>query len=130
MKTKFRIPLIFFFFISVVLFISCGKPCIESRGIEGAGLTITFFNTANNEYFYPENTSLSSYNIDSLRVKDSNGKLLTTPYHLKEDSANSLKRFMVPTIYPILFHQTTRLLMKVNKQNLFISSTITTPWTH
>ena len=92
--------------IGLSLFISsCIKPCIESRGIEGAGLTISFFNTANNEYFYPENTNLSPYKIDSLRVKDSNGKLLTTPYHLNEDSVNPLKRFYVPTIYPIFIPQ-------------------------
>ncbi len=53
--------------------LNCGKPCIESRGIEGAGLTITFFHIANNEYFYPVNTSISPFNIDSLRVKDSQG---------------------------------------------------------
>lgn len=80
---------------------SCGKPCIEPRGIEGAGLTIVFFNTVNNEYFYPENTNLSPFDIDSLRVKDSNGKLLRTPYHLKQDSVNGLKKFHIPTIYPI-----------------------------
>lgn len=98
---KKYLPVAPFLFITLSLFISCGKPCIESRGIEGAGLTITFFNTANNEYFYLENTALSPFSLDSLKVTDSNGELLRTPYHLKEDSANPLERFFVPTIYPI-----------------------------
>ena len=34
-------------------------------------------------------------------MTDSNGELLETPSHLKEDSVNPLKRFFVPTIYPI-----------------------------
>lgn len=80
---------------------SCGKPCIEPRGIEGAGLTITFFNTVNNEYFYPENTNLSPYKIDSLRVKDSKGKLLRTPYQLNSDPRNPLFGIYVVDIYPI-----------------------------
>lgn len=96
MKTKFR-----FLVILILLFISCGKPCIESRGIEGAGLTIIFFNTDNNEYFYPENKNLSPYNIDSLRTKDSNGKLLTTPYQYDQDTINPLQKFNVVDIYPI-----------------------------
>ena len=83
------------------LLYGCGKPCIESRGIEGAGLTITFFHITNNEYFYPVNTSLSSFNIDSLRVKDSQGHLLTTPYQINSDPVNPLKGFYVPSIYPI-----------------------------
>lgn len=93
----------FLIFLAVILVLSnsCGKPCVEPRGIEGAGLTITFFNTANNEYFYPENTNLSPYNIDSLRVKDSNGKLLTTPYQLNSDPRNPLFRINVVDIYPI-----------------------------
>ena len=28
---------------TTILLYGCDKPCIESRGIEGAGLTITFF---------------------------------------------------------------------------------------
>jgi hypothetical protein len=92
--------LLFTFFFSL-LFISCGKPCIESRGIEGAGLTISFFNTSNNEYFYPENTNLSPYSIDSLRVKDSNGQLLTTPYQINSDPRNVLFGIYEVGIYPI-----------------------------
>ncbi len=92
---------ILLFVFLIILLSSCGKPCIESRGIEGAGLTITFFHTANNEYFYPENTNLSPYKIDSLRVKDSQGHLLTTPYKLNQDPINPLKRFYVVDIYPI-----------------------------
>ena len=86
---------------SIILLFSCGKPCIESRGIEGAGLTITFFHTANNEYFYPVNTSLSPFNIDSLRVKDSQGHLLRTLYQTNNDPINPLKGFYVVGIYPI-----------------------------
>ena len=86
---------------SIILLFSCGKPCIESRGIEGAGLTITFFRTSNNEYFYPVNTSLSTFSIDSLRVKDSQGHLLTTPYKVNSDPINPLKGFYVVDIYPI-----------------------------
>jgi hypothetical protein len=85
----------------MILLFGCGKPCIESRGIEGAGLTITFFHTANNEYFYPVNTSLSPFNIDSLRVKDSQGHLLTTPYQTNSDPVNPLKGIYVVDIYPI-----------------------------
>jgi hypothetical protein len=55
----------------VIFSTTCSKPCIESRGIEGAGLTISFFNTTTNEYIYPVDTSLSAFRIDSLRVKDS-----------------------------------------------------------
>ena len=88
-------------FMSLIAISGCIKPCIESRGIEGAGLTITFFSIANNEYFYPENLNLSPYKIDSLRVKDSNGKSLNTPHHLDQDPVNPLKRFSVVDIYPI-----------------------------
>lgn len=93
-----KIPLLMF--ITTLLY-GCGKPCIESRGIEGAGLTITFFNTTNNEYFYPVNTTLSPFNIDSLRVKDSQGHLLTTPFQVNSDPVNPLKGFYVVDIYPI-----------------------------
>ena len=99
MKNNF--PIVILLLSTLGLSNSCGKPCIDPRGIEGAGLTIAFINTVNSEYFYPENTNLSPFNIDSLRVKDSNGKLLRTPYHLKQDSVNSLKKFYIPTIYPI-----------------------------
>lgn len=98
MKTLFVITIIGF--ITIILS-GCTKPCIESRGIEGAGLTIHFFNTANNEYFYPENKNLSPYNIDSLRVKDSKGKQLRTPYQLNSDPRNSLFGIYVVDIYPI-----------------------------
>ena len=84
-----------------LLICSCTKPCIEPRGIEGAGLTISFFNTTNNEYFYLENARLSPYKIDSLRVKDSNGKLLTTPNQRNSDPRDPLKAFYVVDIYPI-----------------------------
>lgn len=83
------------------LFLGCDKPCIESRGIEGAGLTITFFHTGNNEYFYPENESLSPYHIDSLRVTDSQGHLLTTPNQINSDPNNPLRGIYVVGIYPI-----------------------------
>ena len=119
MKQNFIFPFISIFIILIVLFISCGKPCIESRGIEGAGLTISFFNTANNEYFYPENTNLSPYNIDSLRVKDSNGKLLTTPYQLNSDPRNPLFRIYEVGIYPI-FIPTDDLAAYVSEQTKFI----------
>ncbi|MFY7839192.1 MAG: hypothetical protein ACOVP7_02900 [Lacibacter sp.] len=85
------------------LFNQCGKICIESRGIEGAGLTITFFNTAANEYFYPLDTItyLSPFKLDSLRIKDSNGNLLRTPTGVNSDPVNPLKGFNVVGIYPI-----------------------------
>lgn len=92
---------IYLFAILLIFLFSCLNPCLESRGIEGAGLTITFFNTANNEYFYPENTNLSPYKIDSLRVKDSKGNLLRTPYQLNSDPRNPLFRIYVVDIYPI-----------------------------
>lgn len=88
-----------------IIHFSCVKPCIEPRGIEGAGLTITFFNTVNNEYFYPENTNLSPYKIDSLRVRDSNGKLLNTPHQQNSDPINQLKKFQVVDIYPIFISE-------------------------
>lgn len=87
--------------ITILPIYSCVKTCIEPRGIEGAGLTITFFNTANNEYFYPENTNLSPFKIDSLRVKDSNGKLLTTPHQIISDPRNPLYGIYSVDIYPI-----------------------------
>ena len=110
---------IFFYFVFITITFSyCGKPCIESRGIEGAGLTITFFNNANNEYFYPENTNLSPYKIDSLRVKDSQGHLLTTPYHVNSDPVNPLKGFMYPLFTQFLFLKMIRLLLTANKQSI------------
>jgi hypothetical protein len=94
------------FSIAVFLLLSgCRKFCYESRGIEGAGLTITFFNTANNEYFYPENTALSPYRIDSLKVRDSRGNLLRTPYQKNSDPINPLKGFYAVDIYPIFIPQ-------------------------
>lgn len=86
---------------TATLLCECGKPCFETRGIEGAGLTITFFHIANNEYFYPENTNLSPFNIDSLQVKDSKGNLLRNPSSLDQDPLNPLKRFYMVSIYPI-----------------------------
>jgi hypothetical protein len=92
----------FLFLIAIFLLNSCIKPCIESRlSIEGAGLVVNFFNTGNNEYFYPENTSLSPYKIDSLRVKDSKENLLRTDYQLNLDPRNPLTKFNVVDIYPI-----------------------------
>ena len=93
-------------FITTLLY-GCGKPCIESRGIDGAGLTITFFHIANNEYFYPANTITypSPYKLDSLRVNDSQGHLLTNPYQINSDPANPLKGFYVVGIYPIFIPQ-------------------------
>lgn len=96
---------VLFALLTPIFFYGCGKPCIEPRGIEGAGLTITFFNIANNEYFYPENTNLSPYGIDSLRVRDSQGHLLNTPYQRNSDPANPLKAFYVVGIYPIFIPQ-------------------------
>lgn len=89
---------LFILFLSVI---GCGKICVEPRGIEGAGLTITFFNTQNNNYFYPEDTLAfpSPFKIDSLKVRDSNGKLLRTPYQPNNDASG--KRFFVVDIYPI-----------------------------
>lgn len=95
-----------FYYLILFLFVlvgygSCIKPCVEPRGIEGAGLTITFFNLANNQYFYPENTALSPFKIDSLKVKDSNNKLLRTPYQINSDPRNPLNGIYVVGIYPI-----------------------------
>ena len=89
--------------IFAILFWGCGKPCIESRGIEGAGLTITFFHIANNEYFYPVNTITypSPYKLDSLTVKDSQGHLLRSLSQVNSDPVNPLKGFYVVGIYPI-----------------------------
>jgi hypothetical protein len=88
-------------FIIFILHAGCGKPCVEPRGIEGAGLTITFFNTQNNNYFYPFDTLAfpSPFKIDSLKVRDSNGKILRTPYQLNNDASG--KSFFVVDIYPI-----------------------------
>lgn len=87
------------------IFSECGKICIEPRGIEGAGLTITFFNTAANEYFYPENKSLSPFNIDSLKAKDSQGHLLSISSQINSDPLNPLRKFYVVGIYPIFISQ-------------------------
>jgi hypothetical protein len=91
------------FVITILLLVSCRKPCEEVRGIEGAGLNITFVNSANNEYLYPELPVVypSIYKLDSLRVKDSNGKILTTPSQLKSDPINPLKAYYIVEIYPI-----------------------------
>lgn len=100
MKNLFLIFL--FFLITTLLINSCGKLCIESRfTLENAGLLIDFFNENNNQYFYPEDTSLSPYHIDSLRIKDSKGNSLQTDYTLNLDPRNPLKRFNEINIYPI-----------------------------
>lgn len=91
-------------FITTLLY-RCGKPCFETRGIEGAGLAITFFHAANNEYFYPRNTNLSIFKIDSLQVKDSRGNQLRTPYSLAQDSIDPLRQFYRVSIYPIFITQ-------------------------
>jgi hypothetical protein len=109
-----------------ILISSCTKPCVEPRGIEGAGLTISFFNTTNNEYFYPENANLSPYKIDSLRVKDSNGKLLTTPCQRNLDPRNPLKAFYVVGIYPIFIPSDDQAAYNMEQTNLFILSTTPT----
>jgi hypothetical protein len=91
------------FAVIVTLFYSCRKPCDEVRGIEGAGLNITFINSLNNEYFYPELPAIypSIYKLDSLKVKDSNGKILRTPGQLNQDAINAFKKYYVVEIYPI-----------------------------
>lgn len=119
----------------LIIFCSCVKPCGESRGIEGAGLNITFINTANNEYFYPELPILYSsiFKLDSLQVKDSNGKTLTTPSKINSDPINPLKKFYVVEIYPIFIpsddqasyanEQTKKIYIKYN-YNTFDTITI------
>lgn len=98
---------ILFGIFTIALISACGKPCIEPKGVESAALAITFFNTQNTEYFYPENTITypSPFKLDSLRVKDSQGHLLRTPYQLKSDPVNPLKGFYVVDIYPIFIPQ-------------------------
>lgn len=64
-------------------------------------MTIDFFNKSANQYFYPENKSLSYYNIDSLKVVDSKGNRLTTPYQPKQSALNPLEAFYSVTVYPI-----------------------------
>lgn len=91
----------FVLFVSLVLFISCSRICIEPRGIQSAALVIKFFNAINNQYIYPEDNNLSPFNTDSLQVKDSNGRLLTTSFNLDQDSINPLRRYYLVNIYPI-----------------------------
>lgn len=87
---------------TILLSISCNKLCSGYRvSIESAGLIINFFNTANNEYFYPENKNLSPYNIDSLTIRDSKENLLQTDFQLNQDPRNPLKRINVVEEYPI-----------------------------
>lgn len=91
-----------FFFIGIVLVNSCSKPCIEARfTLENAGLLIDFFNENNNQYFYPEDTSLSPYHIDSLTIKDSKENLLQADYTLNLDPRNPLKKFNEVFVHPI-----------------------------
>jgi len=91
-----------FFFIAILLTNSCGKTCIESRfTLENTGLLIDVFNEYNNQYFYPEDTSLSPYNIDSLTIKDSKENLLQVHYTMNVDPRNPLKKFKEVNIYPI-----------------------------
>ena len=90
----------------VFYFVLCQcTPCVESRGIEGAGLTIDFFDRAANQYFYPEIKTRSPYNIDSLKVIDSKGNRLTTPYQPKQSALNPLEAFYSVDIYPIFIPQ-------------------------
>lgn len=96
-------------------------PCTESRGIEGAGLTIDFFDKAANQYFYPENKSLSPFNIDSLKVIDSRGNRLTTPYQLNQSTLNPVERFYVTSIYPIFIPQQDTAAFRVEQtKDIFI----------
>lgn len=88
--------------IIIFLSISCNKLCSGYRvSIESSGVTINLFNTANNEYFYPENKRLSPYNIDSLTIRDSKENLLQTDFQLNSDPRNPLKKFYVVQAYPI-----------------------------
>ncbi|NTS42503.1 MAG: hypothetical protein EOO10_08485 [Chitinophagaceae bacterium] len=82
-------------------FYGCIRPCIEPRGIEGAGLTIKFFHTANDQYFYTENPNLSPFRLDSLKILDSRGKLLNTPTGIDQDHRNPLRKIYTVGIYPI-----------------------------
>jgi hypothetical protein len=99
---KIHSVLFILFFIVAFLLDSCGKACIEARyTLENAGLLIDFFNEDNNQYFYPEDTTLSPYQIDSLRIKDSEGNLLQSDYTLALDPRNPLKKFNEAYVYPI-----------------------------
>ncbi len=89
---------IFFFTLSIA---GCGKICVESRGIEGAGLTVDFIHAGNGQYFYPDDVNLFSYPLDSLQVTDSRGNILHTAAVLNSDPTNPLKKYYRVDIYPI-----------------------------
>lgn len=87
-------------FVSISI-VGCEKTCVESRGIEGAGLTIDFLHAGNGEYLYPDDINLFSYPLDSLQVTDSRGNILNTPASLNSDPNNPLKKYFRVDIYPI-----------------------------
>lgn len=91
-------------FLSVFLFNSCDKPfyCGEVRGLEtSSALVIYPFNTAANEYFYPNLESRSPYARDSLQVLDEEGKKYPFVSFLPEqDPRNSLRGFYAIKVAP------------------------------
>ncbi|XVJ66298.1 MAG: hypothetical protein HEQ40_09140 [Lacibacter sp.] len=89
-------------FIIFIFSAGCSRICQDTKGADAAGLTITFFNTQNNRYFYPTDTLAypSPFKIDSLKVRDSNGRILRTPYQTNNDVVLG-RGFYVVGIYPI-----------------------------
>jgi hypothetical protein len=96
-------------------FNSCIKPCIEAKGLFSTGMTITFFQIGNNEYFYPEDEWLSPYKKDSLKVTDSDGFDLRIASSLNQSPTNRLKRFYVVGIAPVFDVQLDRNAFQVER---------------
>jgi hypothetical protein len=95
------ILLISLFTILILLtFLSCRKPCIHVKGLNSSSLTITFFHTGKNEYFYTQHESLSPYKKDSLKITDSDGFTLRQAFALNQSPSNPLKAFYVVGIAP------------------------------
>jgi len=86
-----------------VLFFNCKKPpyCGESTGLQSSSLGLTIFNTATNEYTYPENETLSPFKRDSLQVFNEDGRKFNfVNFGLAQDPRNPSARYYGVKISP------------------------------
>jgi hypothetical protein len=86
---------------NVVLFNSCDPCSLDRASLINSALTVDAFNTATQEYFYPEDEWRSPFKKDSLQVLDENGKKIPfIGFGLNQDPRNPLKRFYAIGIKP------------------------------
>lgn len=93
---------VLFLVVTCFLLSSCEKHfCGEKIGLDGSALLIHLFNTAANDYFYPENGALSPYKKDSLQVINEDGRKFTSIEFLSgTDPRNNLRGYYSVKIAP------------------------------